>query len=56
MSDFANMVSAAWFTAGIISPFFTKPSSLVELLTFVFTGLLMTWATLRWSLFLLEDN
>jgi len=27
LSEFANTVAAAWFTAGVISPFFTKPKS-----------------------------
>ncbi len=55
LSDFANTVAAAWFTAGVISPFFTKPKSLIELLSFVFVALLMTWATLKWSLDLVGD-
>lgn len=55
LSEFANTVAAAWFTAGIISPFFTKPKSLQELLSFVIVGLLMTWATLRWSLTLVKE-
>jgi len=54
LSDFSNTVAAAWFTAGIISPVFTKPKSLVELITFLLVSLLMTGATLRWSLFILE--
>ena len=55
LSDFANTIAAAWFSAGVISPVFTKPRLLVELLVFVLVGLLMTWATLRWSLFLIKD-
>jgi len=55
LSDFANTIAAAWFTAGIISPLFTKPKSPAELLTFVILGISMTWAALRWSLILVED-
>mgnify|MGYP001612806397 CR=1 FL=1 len=55
LSDFADMIAAAWFTAGIISPFFTKPKSAGEIIIFLLTGLLMTWVSLRWSLSLLED-
>lgn len=54
LSEFANTIAAAWFTAGVISPFFTKPKSLLELISFIVVGLLMSWATLRWSLSLLE--
>ena len=54
LSEFANTVAAAWFTAGVISPVFTKPKSLLELITFLLVSLLMTAATLRWSLFILE--
>jgi len=55
LSDFANTVAAAWFTAGIISPFFSKPTSGVETLKFLLTGLLMTWVTLSWSLSLIKE-
>lgn len=54
LSDFANTVAAAWFTAGVISPFFTKVESLFDALKFPMIGVLMTWATLRWSLSLLS--
>jgi hypothetical protein len=54
LSDFANMLAAAWFTAGIISPFFTKPISLLESTAFAALGILMTTITLRWSLSLLK--
>jgi hypothetical protein len=53
LAEFANKIAAAWFTAGIISPFFTKPKSFVELVSYVGVGLLMTLVALRWSLFLL---
>lgn len=54
LSEFANKIAAAWFTAGIISPFFTKPESLFAVLRFLLVGLLMTGATLLWSLSLLD--
>ncbi len=56
LSEFANKIAAAWFTAGIISPFFTRPKSFLELALYVGVGLLMTLATLRWSLALLEGT
>lgn len=55
LSEFASTIAAAWFTAGIISPFFIKPQSLVELITFPTIGLLMTWVTLSWALTLIKD-
>ena len=54
LSDFANTIAAAWFTAGVISPFFTNSEMPLAVLKFPLLGLLMTWATLRWSLSLLE--
>lgn len=55
LSEFASTVAAAWFTAGIISPFFIKPQSLFEIITYPVIGLLMTWVTLSWSLMLVKD-
>lgn len=54
LSEFANTIAAAWFTAGVISPFFTKPKTFFEVIIFVAVGLLMAGATLRWSLSLLK--
>ena len=54
LSEFGNTVAAAWFTAGVISPIFTKPKSLPGLFAFLGLGLLMTWVTLYWSLHLLK--
>lgn len=55
LSDFANTVAAAWFSAGIISPFFTKSEPLIRALVFPLVGLLMTWVILSWSLSLVRD-
>lgn len=54
LSEFANKIAAAWFTAGIISPFFIRPESFFEVLRFILVGLLMAGATLGWSLSLLK--
>lgn len=54
LAEFGNTIAAAWFTAGVVSPFFTKPKAFMELLAFGVVSLLMTWAVLRWSLSLLE--
>lgn len=55
LSDFANMVAAAWFSAGVISPFFAKPESMLDALRFPIVGLFMTWISLSWSLTLVKD-
>lgn len=54
LSEFFNTIAAAWFTAGIISPFFTKPKTLPELLLFVILGIFMTWLSLKLSLKLIN--
>jgi len=54
LSEFANTIAAAWFTAGVISPFFTRPKSFYEVSIFVAVGLLMAGTTLKWSLSLLK--
>ncbi len=55
LSDFANTVAAAWFSAGVISPFFIKPPSAMEALVFPSVGLVMTWLTLSFSLSLIKE-
>ena len=55
LSDFANTVAAAWFTAGIISPFFVRPESSIKLFMFPVIGLVMTGGTLVWSLSLVKE-
>ncbi len=54
LSDFASKVAAAWFSAGVISPFFAKRRSLGEVLVFPLVGLMMSGVTLIWSLFLVK--
>ncbi|MBI5619465.1 hypothetical protein HY950_00705 [Candidatus Gottesmanbacteria bacterium] len=54
LSEFSNTVAAAWFTAGVISPLFTKAKSLEEVAVFLFSGLFMTGVMLRLSLLFLE--
>ncbi len=55
LSDFANMIAAAWFTAGIISPFFNKPKSNLELIYFVSVGIVMTFVALYSSLSIVKE-
>ena len=54
LADFTNTVAAAWFTAGIITPFFTKPKSPIELLSLFLGGIGMTVVMLYFSLLFLE--
>mgnify|MGYP001572506245 FL=1 len=46
-SEFFTNLAVAWFSAGVISPFFTKPKSVVEILLFASFGILGALASLR---------
>ena len=39
-SEFFTNLAVAWFSAGVISPFFTKPKSAVEIVLFAVFGIL----------------
>lgn len=54
LSEFANTIAAAWFTAGVIAPFFTKPRTFLETAWFLVLGLFFTVVMLQWSLLLLK--
>ena len=54
LADFGTTVAAAWFSAGIIAPLFTKPKSYIDVLLFLAIGAIMTIITLRWALLFLE--
>jgi len=55
LSQFFNTIAAAWFSAGIISPFFTKPLFLSNYLIFFILSIIATYSLLRFSLWLLKD-
>jgi len=54
LADFGTTVAAAWFSAGIIAPFFSKPKSILDAFTFIIIGTIMSSITLRLSLSLLK--
>ncbi|HCM37485.1 TPA: hypothetical protein DIS61_02455 [Patescibacteria group bacterium] len=55
LADFFNMIAVAWFTAGIISPFFIISKTIIELLLYPIAGIILTWLSLLISLYLLKD-
>jgi len=48
--DFLNMTAAAWFSAGIITPFFTSKNN-IEKLIFIFSGMFSAFSFLIIALF-----
>lgn len=56
LADFGTTVAAAWFSAGIIAPFFAKQKSTGEIVMFVIAGISMTLMTLYFSLSLLQGE
>lgn len=54
LSEFLNTIAAAWFTAGVISPFFIRPESLISAIILGVIALMFTLTCLGWSLFLVR--
>ncbi|OGD83968.1 hypothetical protein A3J17_01895 [Candidatus Curtissbacteria bacterium RIFCSPLOWO2_02_FULL_40_11] len=54
LSEFFNTVAAAWFSAGVISPLFIKPQSLLNIIVIIGIALVMTTSFLYVSLFLVK--
>lgn len=54
LSEFFNKIAAAWFTAGIISPFFIKPSNITEFSLFAVIALGMSIFSLSLSIYLVK--
>ena len=54
LSEFLNTIAAAWFTAGVISPFFIKPESLISAVILGLIAMMFTLSCLGWSLFLVR--
>lgn len=54
LSEYFNMIAAAWFTAGIISPFFSKAVPLEKAL-FSIAGLGVSYVFLNFSLFFAKE-
>lgn len=54
LSEFFNTIAAAWFTGGIIAPFFAKVSLLEKILFFVIVAG-FSYAFLNISLFFVKE-
>lgn len=54
IADFAITVAAASFTAGVITPFFTKVQSFAELLSYLNGGIILSSISLGSALLILE--
>ena len=53
VSEFFNTIAAAWFTGGIVAPFFTK-SSLSEKLLFFAAGFTFSYVFLSFAILLVK--
>lgn len=42
LADFFNYLAVAWFTGGIVTPFFVQPDSIFQSLRFPLTGIAFT--------------
>ena len=54
LSDFANMLAVAWFTAGVISPLFLQTDNLNKTISLALIALVATGFFVYWSLFLVR--
>jgi len=55
LSEFSNTVAAAWFSAGVVTPFFIKPKTIFEALLFPIIGIGIALTMLWLSLSLVKD-
>ena len=54
LSSFFNTIAAAWFTGGVIAPFFSE-TSLLEKAIFFIAGALLSYCFLKFSLFFVKE-
>lgn len=54
IADFLTTVAAAWFSAGVITPFFNKTASATDVVAFLFIGLVMSSTALLVTMMILE--
>ncbi len=54
LSDFFNTIAVAWFTGGVVAPFFTKTSSSEKSL-FLIIGLTFSYVFLNFALLLVKE-
>jgi hypothetical protein len=50
-SEFFTNLAVAWFTGGVISPFFTTSRNIFQLVVLVTWGILGAWAFLKFAVF-----
>jgi len=54
LSDFANMLAVAWFTAGVISPLFLQPANANKTISMGVFSLAISIIFVSWSLSLIR--
>lgn len=54
LSEFFNTIAAAWFSAGIISPLFIKPESIVRALLLGAISVILSLSILIWALYIVR--
>jgi len=54
LSEFFNTVAAAWFSAGIISPFFVKSESLLNTIILGTVAIMLSMSSLGGAVFLVR--
>lgn len=52
ITDFLTTISAGWFGAGVIATFFVRPIIVLDSFINLFIGILFTYITLRYALYL----
>lgn len=55
LSEFLNTVAAAWFSAGVISPFFIKPESLFRVVLLGVFAFVLALSLLYWSIYVVKN-
>ncbi len=54
LSDFFNKIAAAWFSAGVITPFFIKPIAITDIIYRLVVGFGLSLLSLQASLALVK--
>ncbi len=55
LSHFLNTIAAAWFTGGIVSPFFIKPTFLIEKVILSSVGIFFAFIFLSSALMIVRE-
>jgi hypothetical protein len=54
LADFLKVISATWFSAGIITPLFTKPETFLQTAKIPVLGIAMSFVFLWLAVFLMK--